>query len=267
MTAITTLHARRAVSIRPVSATGLATFSGDRRATHATAYGNYLYITRQAGRDALGPLDYRHRDDLVAEGLELPVDHPRWAEGDGRIWCEIDAATANLASDAVRAWHVVVTLPADFGADEWIRLVRSYAQDTIARHGPVVAWAIHAKPDGDGGWHVPPHAHLLITTRVWRHDRRHGATVPSWCGPAMQARLHGDWLARLPADMRAAAATPYRSGTYTPAHPDCGALTDLFTGALCQDGASTTRRIRHRPSRRIRPCEGAASRADHCSDT
>lgn len=70
--------------------------------------------------------------------------------------------------------------------------MRGYAQNTIARHGPVVAWAIHGKPDGDGGWNVPPHAHLLITTRVWWHDVRHGATVPSWCGPAMQGCLHAD---------------------------------------------------------------------------
>lgn len=174
MNAITTLHARRAVSIRPVSTIGLTTFSGDRRATHAMAYGNYLYITRQAGRDPLGPLDYRHRDDLVAHGLELPANHPRWAEEDGGIWREIDGATADLAPDAVRAWHVVVTLPADGDADEWIRLVRGYAQDTIARHGPGVAWAIHARPDGDSGWNVPPHAHVLITTRVWRHEARHG---------------------------------------------------------------------------------------------
>ena len=103
---------------------------------------------------------------------------------------------------------------------------------TIAAHGPAVAWAIHASPDGDSGWRVPPHAHLLITTRVWRHDARHGATVPTWCGPAMQARLHTGWLARLPDAMRAAAATPYRAGPYTPAHPDCAALVGPSTGAM-----------------------------------
>lgn len=118
MDAITTLHARRTVSIRSVSATGLASSSDDRRATHATAFGNYLYITRPAGRDTLGPLDYRSRDDLVAHGLELPAHHPCWAEEDERVWREIDTATAGLAPDAVRAWHVVVTLTADVDADE-----------------------------------------------------------------------------------------------------------------------------------------------------
>jgi hypothetical protein len=252
MNAITTLHARRAVSIRPISATGFSLFDTDRRATHATVTANYLYVTRQAGHDALGPLDFRSRDDLIAHGLELPANHPRWAEEEGRIWREADAATANLATDAVRARHVVVTLPETGNADDWIAMVRDYTRVTIAAHGPAVAWAIHAKPDGDGGWCVPPHAHLVMTTRVWRHDARHGYTVPSWCGPAMQARLHADWLARLPDAMRAAATTPYRAGTYTPAHPDCGALAKLFGNTAPTTEKPIARRIRRRPSRRIR---------------
>lgn len=252
MNAITTLHARRAVSIRPISATGFSLFDTDRRATHATVTANYFYVTRQAGHDALGPLDFRHRDDLIAHGLELPANHPRWAEEQGRIWREADAATADLAPDAVRAWHVVVSLPQDRDADDWVAMVRDYARTTIAAHGPAVAWAIHAKPDGSGGWSVPPHAHLVMTTRVWRHDARHGHTVPSWCGPAMQARLHANWLARLPDAMRAAATTPYRAGTYTPAHPDCAAHIGLFGGEPHQPGATSRRGIRRRPSRRIR---------------
>ena len=252
MNAVTTLHARRAVSIRPISAKGLSLFDTDRRATHATVTANYLYVTRQAGRDALGRLDFRYRDDLVAHGLELPANHPRWAEEDGRIWREADAATVDLASDAVRAWHVVVSLPEGSDGDAWVTMVRDYAHTTIAAHGPAVAWAIHAKPDGDGGWCVPPHAHLLMTTRVWRHDARHGETVPSWCGPAMQARLHSDWLTKLPDAMRAAAVTPYQAGTYTPANPDCVALIEFFEHPPRQRGVPAMRGIRHRPSRRIR---------------
>jgi hypothetical protein len=252
MNAITTLHARRAVSIRPISAAGFSLYDTDRRATHATVTANYLYVTRQAGHDALGSLDFRHRDDLIAYGLELPANHPRWAEEEGRIWREADAASVDLALDAVRAWHIVVSLPSDLDADEWITMVRDYALVTIAAHGPAVAWAIHAKPDGDGGRGVPPHAHLVMTTRVWRHDARHGHTVPTWCGRAMQARLHADWLANLPNAMRASAVTPYRAGTYTPAHPDCAALLGIFEHPPRQRGAPAKRGIRHRPSRRIR---------------
>ncbi|MEG3170200.1 MobA/MobL family protein [Sphingomonas sp. LB3N6] len=252
MNAITTLHARRAVSIRPISARGFGLFDTDRRATHATVTANYLYVTRQAGRDTRGPLDFRHRDDLVAFGLELPANHPRWAEEEGCIWRETDAATTNLAPDAVRAWHVVVTLPESGNADGWVTMVRDYARITIAAHGPAVTWAIHAKPGGAERRAVPPHAHLLMTTRVWRQDARHGETVPTWCGPAMQARLHADWLARLPDAMRAAATTPYRAGTYTPAHPDCAALLGLFSGTAHQHGAPPGRGIRRRPSRKIR---------------
>ncbi|MEG3082026.1 MobA/MobL family protein [Sphingomonas sp. PB2P12] len=252
MNAVTTLHARRAVSIRPISARGFGLFETDRRATHATVTANYLYITRQAGPDALGFLDFRHRDDLIAFGLELPASHPRWAEEEGRIWREADVATTHLAPDAVLAWHLVITLPETCHAGDWVTMVRDYARITIAAHGPTVTWAIHAKPGGAEGWAVPPHAHLLMTTRVWRHDARHGKTVPTWCGPAMQARLHADWLTRLPDAMRAAATTPYRAGIYAPAHPDCAALVGLFGGPAHQRGAPSRRSIRHRPSRRIR---------------
>jgi hypothetical protein len=74
---------------------------------------------------------------------------------------------------------MVVTLPAEAAPDEWIAMVRRHAQDSIAAHGPVVAWAIHANGSCDET--TPPHAHLLMTTRVWRHGARHGQTVPNWC--------------------------------------------------------------------------------------
>lgn len=225
------LHLRRPVSIRPISAAGWHAMDGDRRSTHASAEANYLYITRGRGTDARGTLDYRHRGDLVAHGLELPASHPLWAREPGRIWRKVDAATARLAADAVRGWHMVVTLPDDRDATDWIAMVRDYARATIARHGPAVAWAIHAGSTSADGGAVPPHAHLIMTTRSWRHDARHGRTVPGWCGPAMRARLHADWLARLPERMRAAAASPYRAGSYTPAHPDCTALAGMFAGA------------------------------------
>lgn len=229
MNAITqiTLHDRQPVNIRPVSARGLLTMSGDRRFTHASATANYLYITRQAGSDARGPLDYRHRDDLVATGLELPRNHSAAVREPGRIWRELDEAMTTEAPDAVRCWHVVVTLPDSEEQDSWIDRVRRYAQ-AIMRRGPAVEWAIHAKPDGRGGWEIPPHCHLLLTTRGFKRTTMHGKTIPNWCGPAMRAALHGEWLAGLPAAMRNAATAPFRYGAYVPAHPDCSALEGMF---------------------------------------
>ncbi len=221
------LHARRVVSIRPVSAAGWTAMTGDRRATHAGAAANYHYITRTRGEDARGVIDFRSRDDLVASGLELPASHPKWAVEEGRIWRELDTATDAMPADIVRAWHVVVSLPAERDSDDWITMVRDYA-DGIAAWGPAVAWAIHARADDTGGWSVPPHAHLLMTTRVWKHEVRHGETVSSWSGPAMRERLHSRWLEKLPSSMRLAAASPYRVGTMTPAHPDCSRLMALF---------------------------------------
>lgn len=85
--------------------------SGDRRATHATATVNYIYITRSVGADDRGALDYRHRNDLVAQGLKLPLNHPRWAEEPGRIWRELDAAMTELSDDAIRAWPSLSRCP------------------------------------------------------------------------------------------------------------------------------------------------------------
>jgi hypothetical protein len=221
------LHARRVVSIRPISASGWTAMAGDRRTTHASATANYHYITRTIGEDARGVIDFRHRDDLVAFGTKLPASHPKWATEEGRIWRELDAATCAMPADAVRAWHVVVTLPADSDPGDWIAMVRDYA-DGIAARGPAVAWAIHARPDAITGWLVPPHAHLLITTRVWRHDARHGQTVSSWSGPAMRSALHSRWLEKLPPAMRLDATTSYQIGVVKPARPDCLRLAALF---------------------------------------
>jgi hypothetical protein len=225
------LHDRRPVSIRPISARGLIAMSGDRRATHAGAYANYLYITRQRGHDARGFLDYRHRDDLTAWGLELSANHPCWAEEPGRIWREIDAACEDGAVDAVRAWHIVLTLQDDLPEPEWVPLVRGFVRETLVRRGPAVAWAIHAQRGVAGGWMIRPHAHLLMTTRGWKHNARFGQNISAWRGAAVRSAIHADWIALLPPVMRQAATTPYRYGGYTPAHPDCSKIAHHFAGA------------------------------------
>lgn len=225
------LHDRRPVSIRPISAYGLATMSGDRRATHVGAYANYVYITRQRGQDIRGVIDYRHRGDLVACGLELPPSHPAWAGEPGRIWREVDAVCENIPADAVRAWHIVVTLPDDLPEPEWQPLIRGFVHDTLVRRGPAVAWALHALRDASGGWLIRPHAHLLMTTRGWKHNASFGQSIPAWHGAAVRSAIHAHWLALLPHEMRQAASTPYCSGDYTPARPDCSKIAHLFNGA------------------------------------
>lgn len=222
------LHDRRPVSIRPISAHGLATMPGDRRATHVGAYANYVYITRQRGQDSRGVIDYRHRGDLIACGLELPPSHPAWAEEPGRIWREVDAVCENIATDAVRAWHVVLTLPDDLPEPEWQSLVRDFVHDTLVRRGPAVAWALHAQRYESGGWVIRPHAHLLMTTRGWKHNASFGRSIPAWHGAAVRSAIHAHWLALFPQCMRQAATVPYQYGGYTPAHPDCSRIAHLF---------------------------------------
>lgn len=224
------LHDRRPISIRPIAARGLLTMSGDRRATHATAFANHVYITRQRGHDARGFLDYRHRGDLVACGLELPTNHPTWAKEPGRIWREIDAACEGIAPDQVRAWHIVLTVPDDLTESDWVQLVRRFARETLVRRGPAVEWALHARRDTSGGWLIRPHAHLLMTTRGWKHNARWGKSIPAWHGAAVRSAIHADWLAILPPRMRRAAAAPYRHGEYMPAHPDFSKIVHLLAG-------------------------------------
>ncbi|MGN8000849.1 MobA/MobL family protein [Sphingomonas sp. 22176] len=205
--------------------------SGDRRATLRGAYANFLYITRQAGSDAYGTIDYTHRADLVAHGLELPPSHPKWAREPGRIWREVDMAAEDLRSDAVKAWHIALTLPAGLSQQEAVARVREFSRETLVRRGPAVAWAIHAEADTMGGWKIRPHVHLLMTTRGWKHNANFGRPIAAWHGAAIRAAIHVDWLARLPISMQRAASAPYRSSTYVPAYPDCSAIAHLLIGA------------------------------------
>jgi len=94
-----------------------------------------------------------------------------------------------------------------------------------------------------------PHVHLLLTTRVWRHDARHGETVTSWSGPATRSQLHRGWIERLPLSMREAAISPYRTGNIAPATPDCSRLLALFgprKPAPTRTPSSKPRRRRYR---------------------
>lgn len=212
-----TLHARRPFVIRPISTVGWRQQEGDRRATHGTATANWIYIKRLAGEDVRGSLDYCHRDDLVAAGIATPPKAPRWAEEPGRVWREIDAIMDGRAPDAIRAWHIVMSLPTDASQKGWREMVQSYARESIAARGIIADWAIHALRDGDGAWLVRPHVHLLMTTNAWKHGDRQGAIMPSWCGAAARSRLEAGWLDRLPATMRIAATEAYRCGQYVPA--------------------------------------------------
>jgi hypothetical protein len=233
--------------------------SGDRRFTHASTLANYHYITRSRGEDARGIIDYRHRDDLIGHGLGLPKNHPLWAREPGRLWREVDVAAADLPTDAIRAWHVVVSLPADLEPPAWLSMVNSYAKDSIAAFGPAVAWAVHARRDRDGSWRIPPHAHLLLTTRAWRHDDSHGKTVPGWCGAAMRARLHAAWLEKLPADMRTAATDAFRFGSTAAARLDCSAIEGLFDDQSSRPCRPPSRHSRRRPSRKLKRGEQGLS--------
>jgi len=191
------IHERRPFVIRPVSKEGWENGDGsDRRATHKTAYANYLYIKRRDGCDLLGPLPrFSERDDLIDEGLAVPYSAPRWTTEPGRIWREVDAKLKGERNDSISARHIVLTLPRHLSREDWRRLVEGYLERHFTNRGMIVDWAIHARPGMGTGWLTPPHAHLLATARGWRHDRRQGLLHPVWFrGDAARRRAEQAWL-------------------------------------------------------------------------
>lgn len=196
---MSSIHDRRPFVIRPVSRTGWEQGHGtDRRATHKTATANYLYIKRIDGCDQIGPLPcFSQRNDLVDEGTMVPYSAPDWAVQPGIIWREVDAALKNEPEDSVSARHVVLTLPKDRSAKEWRSLLEDYGEAQFTSKGMICDWAIHAKPADNGGWQIRPHAHLLVTARGWKHDRRQGLLHPVWLrGGSARRRLEDAWLAK-----------------------------------------------------------------------
>jgi hypothetical protein len=194
---MTSIHDRRPFVIRPVSRTGWKQGLGtDRRATHKTATANYLYIKRLDGCDLIGSLPkFSQRNDLVDADLAVPYSAPDWAVEPGLIWREIDTALKDKAEDAVSARHIVMTLPKGGAAQEWRRLIERFSEEHFTRKGMICDWAIHAKAQQGSGWLTRPHAHLLITARGWKHDRRHGLQHPVWCrGDSARRHLEEAWL-------------------------------------------------------------------------
>ena len=146
---------------------------------------------RQPATDRFGkvPDGYLLRGDLVATGLCHPQQRmpAELKEGD-RIWREADAAAELEGPHAISATHLVADLPPEAGSERWRWLVERYCYGALVEFGMVVAWAVHAKAGPEGGWAVPPHAHLLCTARFWRPNPRKGDRQKQWLASAEQIR-------------------------------------------------------------------------------
>lgn len=168
------------------------------RRTYKSAVANFLYMMRQEGSDQFGvvPSGYMAKaDDLVVVGRRHPLRIAPDLTAGPKLWDEADQATSREPAQAA-AMHVILTLP-PVPREDWQPLVETFIDDNIVQLGMITDFAIHAKADGDGGWDVHPHCHLLITTRRWRSDQRKGQRMRPWLQSKAQVdALESAWLAR-----------------------------------------------------------------------
>lgn len=137
--------------------------------THRTATRSFLYINRLHGVDDFGPVpDWSNRHDLLA----LARCAPQRATGnpalDGiRLWEQADAHARDYRPDEPACAHMVGSLPVGEDLRGWRNLIVGFAEDYLTSQGMVVDWAIHHREESDAMPAIAPHAHLLITTRVY----------------------------------------------------------------------------------------------------
>ena len=186
--------------IRPISEEWIY---ANRMPAYKTAVANAAYILRDSSpSDRFGPMPARfaeRRYELRGSGLILPAKAPNWAVDDlYRVWAEADAATVATGDPtAVAAWHVMMEIPPTISDKNWPWMVKGFVQTHLVAKGAAVAWAIHALEGAEDGWIIALHAHLVVSARHWRHDRRHGHRHPCWiAGWAQQKRLEFAWRRR-----------------------------------------------------------------------
>jgi hypothetical protein len=186
------------INIRPISREWRSYGDVDRKPAYRSAVSNVAYAWRDSSpADAMGPMPAtfeQRRFELVSSGLLLPATAPSWACDAYRIWDEADKATWNTGDQsAASAWHAIVTLPPELRGF-WTELITDFAHRQLVAKGAAVAYAVHALEGADGETIVHPHAHLIVTARHWRHERRHGRRHPNWLSNIRQhAELRTNW--------------------------------------------------------------------------
>lgn len=136
--------------------------------THRTAKASALYISRQHGIDDVGPTpDWSLRDDLVGMGRVGPRrGQDRALDGMG-LWLLADAHARLMRPDEPACAHAVASLPMGMDPAGWRNLIEGFAEDHLGSQGMICDWAIHSRPAGEGKREILPHAHMLITMRVF----------------------------------------------------------------------------------------------------
>lgn len=171
--------------------------------TFWTATANALYIVRRNGEDVFGPTpDFAAKladcPDLVAHGRRGPIgcDAPN-IDGLG-LWQAADAAALVDRPSQPVAFHAIGWLPTASDEAGWIELILQFLDEQIVTNGMIADWAIHARPDDNGGGIKKPHMHAVITSRFWKGPRV-GQPQAAWFATAKRRNAAGDaWTALMP---------------------------------------------------------------------
>ena len=157
----------------------------EQRRTFRSAVANRLYTTRESGRDLFGPtpaISPEKMGDLGEHGRRGPLGCDVPALAGIELWRKADEAAAIDRPELPVAFHAIAWLPLRLEPDGWRNLIFAFCDDVLVRNGMVADWAVHRRPDGQGSWAVPPHAHLIITARGWRPERNPGRRNAAWFG-------------------------------------------------------------------------------------
>ncbi len=138
------------------------------RSTHRTAKCSYCYIHRMHGIDDVGPMpDWSHKRDLVSAGRCGPKRSQDPQLEGVRLWEAMDDIAKHMRPGEAVMAHCVGSLPENESYAVWREMVEAFLEDHIAAQGMVADWAIHYRADEEGCPGVHPHAHMLISTRVY----------------------------------------------------------------------------------------------------
>lgn len=166
--------------------------------TFWSATSNALYIRRQTGEDLFGPTpDFAAKlvacRDLVAHGRRGPIGCDNDGVADLSLWRAADEAAVADRPSAPVAWHAIGWLPSEMGEAGWRELVLQFLDERFVANGMVVDWAVHALPDGEGGWVKKPHLHAVATARFWKGPRT-GQPQAAWLATARsRSALEAAW--------------------------------------------------------------------------
>lgn len=168
------------------------------RQTWRSAVANRLYITRKTGHDLFGPtpaIPAEKMNDLGEHGRRGPIGCDSLAVAGMELWRKADDAAAIDRPELPVCFHAVGWLPLGMDDAGWRNIIHAFCDDVLVRNGMVADWAVHRRPDEQGSWAVPPHAHLIITARGWRPERNPGRRNAAWLGSISNIKAASDaWL-------------------------------------------------------------------------